>query len=379
MKKEDVASLVIYLLIIAGAVLYSFTVLRVHFTYSSYNANMGTYALYIIVSIISGVLIASIFSELGHMLGAKIGGYYITSVDILGFCFYKDEKKWKFRFKSFDGFTGETKIKPKNEKSDPRPFLLTPSIVLAVIAIGAIVIFNIFNASNVAKLGDLAYFALTIGIIVLIVLIYNIIPIKLDSRTDGYNLMLISKKGQKEAFNAMLLAGSSSLEASQVIEAKKYEEVNNITAELSLENVSILLGNKSYDEADEMVDKILENKQKVSGKNELRCEAFKIYIQFMSKDLQTAIKYSNDNVDLSLRRALSSDASMASIRAYVLIAALVDDSKSECLVSIKRINAALKNVGKERKQIEADMYNDVIDLVNQKHPKWEFDKYRIVL
>lgn len=379
MKKEDIAGLIMYLLIIAVAVIYSFTVLRVHFTYSTFNATVLSYALYVIVSVISGIFLSAVFLEIGHIIGAKIGGYKIQSVNILYFNFYKEEDKWKFRFKSFDGLTGESKILPKDEKSKPTPYLITPTILLALLAIGGFVVFYVYNASH-DIFGDLAYYMLTIAVIILIVLIYNLVPIKLDSKTDGYQLKIISGKNNKNVFNEMLTVGHAVEKGDKSVEVKEeLKEVNNITAELSIDRVSILLDEEKYDEANQLIDKILENKHKVSAKNELRCLAIKIFIKAKTSSEEELVAYINENVDLSLRRSLSDDVSMSSIRAYILVAGLVDGSKSECLISINKVTSAFKSISKERKAAEANMYNSVIELINKKHPKWELDKYRLVL
>ena len=80
------------------------------------------YIIYIFGAILSGVLINAILFEVAHILGAKAGRYSIISVNILGLLWYRDDNKTKFRFKGYDGLTGETVILPKEDvKKEPNP------------------------------------------------------------------------------------------------------------------------------------------------------------------------------------------------------------------------------------------------------------------
>ena len=124
MKKEDISGIIVYLIIIVLAVVFGLAVLQA-------NANDMTlsgfpYVMFIIGSVVGGALFNSIMFELAHVLGAKIGKYDILSVNILGLCFYKNEGKTKFKFASFDGLTGETRIVPKKgmeDKANPYTYL----------------------------------------------------------------------------------------------------------------------------------------------------------------------------------------------------------------------------------------------------------------
>ena len=126
MKKENIISVVVYLLVFAVAIVYGFTVLQTHFTYSSIK-QVWMYAIYIIVSVLGGVFATGLLQEFGHFLGARVGGYKITFWSLFYFTFYREKEKMKFGFKNFDGLTGETRIIPNYEKKEnpnPYPFIL---------------------------------------------------------------------------------------------------------------------------------------------------------------------------------------------------------------------------------------------------------------
>ena len=144
MKKEDITGLIVYLIIIAFAIVFGLTVLQAHNSESTLSGIF--YVLYIIGAVVVGALFNAILFELAHIVGAKIGKYEILSVNILGLCFYKDSGKRKVRFASFDGLTGETKIVPKEgmvEKANPYPYLFLGSIFFVVEAVIVMVDANI--------------------------------------------------------------------------------------------------------------------------------------------------------------------------------------------------------------------------------------------
>ena len=91
MKKEDVAGIIAYLLIVGIALVFCFTVLRNHSSESEIEG-LGYWG-YIIGAIFSGIVFNGILFELAHVVGAKIGRYEIISVNILGLLFYKAEGK----------------------------------------------------------------------------------------------------------------------------------------------------------------------------------------------------------------------------------------------------------------------------------------------
>ncbi|NLB49099.1 MAG: hypothetical protein GX813_04620, partial [Erysipelotrichia bacterium] len=73
MKKEDVGGLIVYMVIIVLAIVFGLTVLQQHVGESSL---VGLpYVLYIVGSVVLGVLFNAILFELAHYVGAKIGGY----------------------------------------------------------------------------------------------------------------------------------------------------------------------------------------------------------------------------------------------------------------------------------------------------------------
>ena len=378
MKKEDITGLIVYLIIIAFAIVFGLTVLQKHGEESNF---IGiAYVFYIIISVLVGTLLNAVLFEVAHIVGAKIGKYEIVSVNILGLCFLKEEGKRKVRFASFDGLTGETKIVPKEgmvEKANPYPYLFFGSLFFVVEAVAVMVVFSLFRRADEPLLRDLAYSLLTIGAIGLIILIYNILPMRIDSMTDGYRLTMVSNPKNKLAFNELLRVEYEIAQGNDNVEVKIFDEITNFTADLNLNRVYALLDKKEYKEAEEILDKIIEAKQDVSEKVYIRSRAQKIYINLITKDLNEAKEYYEKEVPVSERREISNDVSMASIRAYLLMSGLLDRSRSECVIALNNVYRAFKHTPKNRQHTELVLFNEALQKVVDAHPDWELEGYKL--
>ena len=378
MKKEDITGLIVYLIIIAFAIVFGLTVLQAHQQESSLTGIF--YVLYIIGSVLVGAILNAILFEMAHVIGAKIGKYQIVSVNILGLCFYKDGGKRKVRFTSFDGLTGETKIVPKDgmvEKANPYPYLFFGSLFYVVEIVAVMVVFSIFRKAEDLALRDMAYSLLTIGAIGLVILIYNILPLRIDSMTDGYRLTMVSNPKNKLAFNELLRVEYEISQGNDDVEIRIFDEITNFTADLNLNKVYALLDKKEYKEAEEILDKIIEAKENVSEKVYIRARAQKIYINLITKSLDEAKEYYEKEVPVAERREISNDVSMASIRAYLLMSGLLDKSRSECIIALNNVYSAFKHTPKNRQHTELVLFNEALQKVVDAHPDWELEGYKL--
>ena len=168
MRKEDVSGIIVYVLILAVAVVFGLTVLREHAAFATPDMGMVVYILYIFGAILAGVLFNAIMFEVAHILGAKAGRYLIISVDILGLLWYKEDGKTKFKFSGYDGLTGETKILPKKDakkEPNPSPYLLFGTLFYMVELAAVIVVFTLFGQSEQLVLRNVAYFLLVMAVL----------------------------------------------------------------------------------------------------------------------------------------------------------------------------------------------------------------------
>ena len=379
MKKEDITGMIVYILILGLAIVFGLTVLQ---EYSkSIHMKQGEFILLVVGALATGVVFNSILYELAHMLGAKIGRYDILSVNILGICFYKAEGRTKIKFSAFDGLTGETKINPKKDaekEPNPTPYLLFGTLFYVVEIIAVVLAFSFLTAVKNLTLNNVGYFLLIVGALGGLILLYNIMPFKLDSINDGYRLTMTTNAKNKIAFNELLRVENAIAAGDSEIEIKTFDQITNFTAELNLNKVYLLLEEKKYKEAEELLDIILGGKTELTPKVYIRARAQKIYINLFTKSLEDAKEFYEKEVDVQERREISNDISMPSIRTYILMAGLLDKSRSETILALNKVLKAYKKTPKKRQGIEMKLYNEALNMVIEAHPTWELEGYILV-
>ena len=380
MKKEDIAGLLVYLLIFGFAIIFGFTVLRDFASGSGFKT--GVFFGYIVGAIATGVILNAVLFELGHALGALVGRYSILSINILGLMFYKKDNKLKIRISNFDGLTGETKILPKKDakkEPNPTPYLLFGTLFFLIEIIAVIIVFvslnQIVKGVKTTDEAHIAYFFLVVGVIGSMILIYNIVPFHLDTETDGYRMRLVSNPKNKEAFNELLRVQNAIDNGETDVEIKTFTTITNFTADLNLNKAYALLSQGKYEEALPYIDGILKNKDSISNKLYIRTKSQKIYIDIMTKSLEEAQEFYDKEVPHSERKEISSDTSMPSIRAYILMSGLLDKSLSETELALNKVLKAYKRTNKSRQEVELRLYNEALKRVIGAHPNWNLEGY----
>ena len=380
MKKQDVAGIIVYIIILALAAVFGLVVIRQYASKS--NMDTGIFILFVAGGIIAGLLFNSILYELAHMFGAKVGGYNVTSVSVLGFTFVKENGKTKFRFSSFDGLTGETKIVPNTKRkkpANPIPYLIMGTVFYAIEVVASVFAFSILTREGAPVVQtNIGYFILIMMAVGAIIIFYNIIPFQLDSMTDGYRLRLVSGKKNKEAFNKMLLGETETPVDGETSD----EEVKNssFSSDLKLNQVLVCLDEEKYEEAEQLVDSIIEaNKvdKKASNKSLFETKAHKIFLVILNRSFEEAEQYLNEHLSLRERKELSGESELVYMRAYILVAGLFDRSRSECVRVLDKVYKAYKRTPENRRKLESKLFNKALNIIIEKHPEWELNDYLI--
>jgi len=381
MKKEDLTGLLVYALLLASAIIFAFTVMKDFSGRSGFET--GPFIAFMLGAIATGVVLNAIFGEIGHVIGAKIGGYAILGVNILGFNFSKVDNKVKFNFKGYDGLTGETRIYPnkKNDEKEPNPvpYSLFPSVMLAVLITLSIVLFitfnNIADGNSTLPIARMGYFLLVVAYIGMMIFVYNIVPLKLDTMNDGYRLRLVINPKNREAFNELLKVKKAIETGDKNVEIKTFDTITNFTADLNFNKVYLLLDEGKLEEAKVLIKQVVENKDDISEKTYIRAKAQLIYINIMLESIEEAEKYYTDEVPVAERRLISKDISMASVRAYMLMSGILDKSLSETEIALNHVMRAFKKTPKNRQTTELKLYNNALKRVIEAHPNWNLEGY----
>ena len=379
MKKEDVAGIIVYAIMLAIAVVFGFTILQSHQVDSGLSG--FSYFLYIFGAIVAGLVFNATLFELGHIIGAKIGGYNIVAVSILGLTFSKIDGKTKVGFKNFDGLTGETKIVPNpnaKKECNPTAYLWFGTLFYIVELTVVIVLFALLGTSQDVLVANIAYFILIMGVLGTLILFYNILPIKLDTTTDGYRLKLVSNPRNREAFNELLRVEYEIANGNTNVEIKTFDTITNFTADLNLNKVYVLMDKKEFDEAEKLIDVIIQNKDNVSENTYLKARCQKIFINIMNRSYEEAKAYYDKEVSLDERRSISKIVSMEAIRTYILTQGLFDKSRSECIYALNNVYKAFKHTPKQRQKVETILYNEALQKVIDAHKDWDLEGYILI-
>lgn len=386
MKKEDVISYIVYALILIAAILT--VVFAINPLLSGEDAYLNGLPLfnyspvvYSIITIVISIIFGSILVEVGHVLGAKIGKYKIISVNILYFNFYKTKNAqgkdtFKFRFKSFDGLTGETIVMPVTGKdgkyiSKPGAMIYLPNLLLALFTALSFLGYALSIRDTLVFAPLSLYLVLVFGIM----LFYNIIPTKLDSITDGYQMKICSKKSNIPAFNESLRIRSCNILGIDPGETIVFDEVTDYTFEINLVEVYKLLAKNDYASAYKILDKMYKLRESLNASNKAKLIGQMIYILLIDPNnlanVELAKKIYYSEITSEEKRDVSNASYIETIRAYILISGILELSETEVQYATSRANSAYRKVESGRKDIEKVLYQNALKLVKEKHPKWE--------
>lgn len=373
MKKEDIASIIVYLLMIGAAVVVGLTAVKDVFL-KHYHFSLNNYV-FAILAILVALIVNIVGLEVFHVLGAKAGHYKILSVNVLWLCLRKKDGKWKLGFKDFDGLTGETKVAPKDEKTKLGLYVWLPVLAYFVELIACIVIYTLAGDNNIAPtespLHWMAVAAILFIVVSSMIALYNLAPIKLDSMTDGYRLTLISKKENMDAYNELMRIEALQLEGKEVGEIKIFSDITEFTASINLMSVYEEYKKNNYARAEELIDMIIVDPKKVSSQTYNRLLSQKLYIKIMTLPLEEVKVYYDKQIDDSVRKFIANDLSIESLRTYILIAGLLDESNGEVEFAISRKERALKRAVPSRAETEKVLYENALKKVYEAHPDWK--------
>ena len=374
MRKEDFTSLLVYAAMIGIAVVLGLTVLRdlvmqLDSNHIPFNNQFAFAALVVVLAIIFNAILI----EVGHLVGAKLGGYNVVLFNVLWFCFLKTKDGWKFRLKSFDGLTGETKMKPAKEKTNPKLYVWFPVLLYFIELIIVAVLFIVFNreVNGVDLMKEFGWivvsgfiFAAVGGLINL----YNYVPVKLDAMNDGYRLVLIQKPINKKAFDIVLTLDANELEGKEIALPEPFEEITNYTSLINQRIVYDYLDKGEYDKAKELIDLTLKDLSKVNDEVRRSLEGIRLFILCTSLSSEELNKYYID-LDLATKKDISSCKEIETTLSYLYIATLVEKSRYEIAFLEDRFKKNIKKLPQNKAELFKRLYEDSLQKLSKQSPE----------
>lgn len=372
MKNSDFASIVVYLLMFVVALFIGLQLIQPANNALGNDSLTAQYTFAIAV-IVVGLIINVVLFELGHVIGALIGGYVVMSVNILGLALYRgSNNKFKFGIKKFHGLTGETKIRARSEKANPRFFLFGPTILTLVEFAVAVILFLSLPDKTLVQQSSL----IVAGIGALL-LVYNIMPFKLDTLTDGYQIIMLTKKINVLAYNEMMKIEALAYENSdgeitiKADELTTYDVITNMTSKVNLYKVYLYIDEKKYNDALALIDNLIENKNHLEEEVLGQALTQKLYIILKTLPREAAEIYFM-GLSQKDRKFITNDLSLETLRTYLVYAGSVDKSENEVYYILNKVNKAIRNRQDEvRKTKEVEMFVSEFDFIKANNPDWK--------
>ena len=372
MRKEDLISDIIYLLMAGIVLLVGFLVIQPAINDGLLGANTGENILFILVALVVGIVINVILMELGHIIGALIGGYKILSFNILGLNFYKEfsenpaKGQLKFRFKGFNGLTGETIIEPKKEKANPMFYVFFPLILFLLEFVAmyfAIQLIPASASSHFEPVQIVKYGLVVSTTIAGCIVLYDYFPAKLDTLNDGYRLIsLLRNKINIEAYNEKLKLEANEYKGIKNTEYKIFEEITDFTARINLETALKKVNEKAFDEALSIIDSCLAKPEKISHSTKTDLLLNKVFISFLSKGKDAGLALYKE-LDDETKEAVKKCKSLVGIRVYALYIAFDQKSKSEVKYAINKAKKMYDRLTIGEIDKEMSLVSDTLKLI----------------
>ena len=366
LKKNDFATFLAYIAMFAIALLVGLLVISPTIKGSSLSTPEAV--VIVVVSVIVGVIVNSAGLELLHMLGAASGGYQILSVCVLSMTFKKrkSRKEKLFTFASFEGLTGETKVNPKDpEKSNPTGMILFPMLGYLLEVIVLLVLAAVFQSATWVPVGS--YVILAIGGMIFV---YNAIPAHLDSITDGYLLILLSKPVNRVAYNQILLAEHSENKEQALENLPLYNEISDFTATLNSLAAYRKIKEGKPEETLTIFSAIASAQKGVSKSVVQEASCQKLALLLLLEKKGEAKDYYEGMSDAD-RRYIASLASLPALRCYALISGILEESDSEVSWAFDKVERLEKKVTGVALEGEKILLNSSYSLLKKMHPGWD--------
>ena len=374
MKKNEFAIFLVYAAMLAVALVVGLVVIKPIIDANGSSMPINSIVI-VILGLVTGVILNALLLGVGHLLGARVGKYRVLKWAILGLGFKKVDGKKKFGFTSFDGLVEETKIAPENPKTSTLTgFIFLPVLFLFVEFVICMILIVVAQGWEEANRG-LAWirvFFITILTVGGIVFLYDLFPAHIDSRTDGFLLVLTTKPVNKEAYNNILLAEEAEFLNQPLPTTPVYSEITEFTCALNMITVYRLLADGKGKEAIKVLDPVFEEEAKVSKSTQEFARILKLTILLEQTNKEEAKKMYDELSDES-KRYISGIPNITALRCYALIAAFIEADAGEANYAFDKAEKLIKASDKEFRETEKSLLQMDKDIIKEEHPSWDLN------
>ncbi len=373
MKKNELASFIVYVMMFVIAILVGVFIIRDTIMEYGSSLRINQWVL-VAISVVAGILFNSFILEAGHVIGFKLGKYDVYSFCLLGLT-WKRSKDGKIAFSvgGFDGLTGETKAKPHDvETSNPSQVILMPIVLFFAELLMCVVM--IVVATQMVNNGQkdaawLQIFAIIVLAVGGMILLYNIFPAHLDSTTDGYRMTILSKPINRVAFNQIMLADYYEAVGEPLEETPVYTEISDFTSELNLITVYRQIERGGYKKALSIIDLTYGNRDKVTEITYAEFGALKLLLSILTEGRSAQALYKG--MDNLVKKHVGYLDDVVSVCDYALVSGYLEGSLTEANIALSKAEHVLKKATDTHKKMYTSLLNETVKFIKGEHPEWD--------
>lgn len=322
----------------------------------------GYRILYIVVSLLAGVLIYN----LGKLIGAAIDGYEVYRVEFFGLQVLKDGKKQIASFRIADFFEFHIDYAPKKEDNRNMALYLCGSLLDTVAFIVVLVLSFVLKNLPLNLAITLRYGS----ILAFLTAFYEMFPGKLDVFNDMYRLIVSSSEEDRIAYNKYLIALKNDY-LGKPNEKIIYDDYSSRAKALTL---LPRLHEEVYDDEYQNALKTIElaDEKSVSLPEADKCEIIseELYLYLShgrTKEAESLVIL----FDKRVKNTADYHPSVSALRTSILIAGLLDSSREGLDEALKDFTEELKRVGKNERTVkDLAFVKEALSRISRSHPDW---------
>lgn len=323
--------------------------------------DMSSYAYYFI-AVIVGVILTFLIYNLGKIVFAKVAGYKLIYIKLIGFFIDNSKEKMKISYNIVDFFSISMQFSPNDDdtKKDPKIMFFGGLIFETFLLIAALVfLFTLCinrQSSAISNFGWTFLFATCYGFLTPL---YELIPLRQDYPTDMYNVLMTRKEEDRIAYNICQINKKRELTGEEFI----IPSFENYDSFYKLHSLYYVYLENLYESKLEKAFSVLED-MKYYAKYYLEDERYlpiaeTVYLKFLIDDEPGANK-AFLSVKKDERKNVTSPISLSGYRTALLVLTNIHSAKDEVIDLLKDFDSLILSYGEiksERVKKEISLFN----------------------
>lgn len=337
--------------------------------------DMSSYAYYFI-AVIAGVIVTFLIYNLGKITFAKVAGYKLLYIKIIGIFIDNSKEKMKISYNITDFFSISMQFTPKDDDTskDPKMMFFGGLIFEGFLLLAALVfLFTLCinrQSSSISNFGWTFLFATCYGFLTPL---YELIPLRQDYPNDMYNVLMTRKEEDRIAFNICQINKKRELTGEDFI----IPTFENYDSFYKLHSLYYVYLENLYESKLEKAFSVLED-MKYYAKYYLEDERYlptaeTVYLKFLIDDEPGANK-AFLSVKKDERKNVTVPITLAGYRTALLVLANIHSAKEEVLDLLKEFDDLILSYGEnktERVKKEISLFNSAYEKCRKLKPDFE--------